>query len=188
MLNFEAIKSKQMTVSELVAGLNQGDLRDSTNEMFDRMLGLISTCKDADVVFTPDDPAANDPHAAQPEEVKMPWSLGHVIVHATSSAEEAAALAAELARGVALHGRSRYETPWREMTSIAGCRARLEESRRMCLASLEMWPSAPHLDLMAELWPGMAPVNAVGRFVMGLLHADSHLGQIAESVRQAKQH
>jgi len=177
-----------MTMNGLVAGLNQGDMRNLTNEMFDKMLGLISASGDADVVFVPVDPTANDPHAVQPEEVKMPWTLGHVIVHATSSAEEAAALAAELARGVALHGRSRYETPWREMTTIAGCRARLEESRRMCLASLEMWPAEPHLDLMAELWPGMAPVNAPGRFAMGLMHADSHLEQIAEIVRQTKQH
>jgi hypothetical protein len=41
---------------------------------------------------------------------------------------------------------------------------------------------------MAEIIPGRPPVNPLGRFVMGLMHDDSHLGQIAEVVRQAKAH
>ncbi len=185
MLDFSPIRERKMTVNELVAGLARADLARLTNEMVDKELGLIAGCGDADVVFEPSDPGANDVHAVNPDEVTMPWTLGHVIVHATASSEEAAALAVELARGVPLHGRSRYETPWREVTTIALCRARLEESRRMRLASLEMWPDTPHLDVMADLWAGMAPVHAVGRFMLGLMHDDSHLGQIAEIVRKA---
>ena len=128
---------------------------------------------------------ADDPYAATPEEVTMPWTLGHVVVHTTSSAEESAAVAAELARGVEHHGRSRYEVPWQEMQTIAGCRRRLEESRRMRLASLEMWPDEPHLETAYEIWSDQPPVNAIGRFVLGLMHEESHLGQIAEIVRQA---
>ena len=52
---------------------------------------------------------------------------------------------ADLARGVAFHGRSRSEVPWETVTTIAQCRARLEESRRMRLASLDMWPDQPYL-------------------------------------------
>jgi hypothetical protein len=45
-------------------------------------------------------------------ELALPWTLGHVIVHITASAEESAFLAAELARGVHRRtGRSRFEVP-----------------------------------------------------------------------------
>ncbi len=185
MLDFEPLRTKKMTLNELVANLGGDDLRKLTAEMVDRMLAMIASCSDADVVFTPLDPCANDPHAAHPEDVNLAWNLGHVIVHTTASSEEAAALAAELARGVAFHGRSRSEIPWQEVITIAMCRQRLEESCRMRMASLDMWPDKPYLDNLVELWGGMAPTNAKGRFVTGLMHDDSHLVQIAEIVRQA---
>jgi hypothetical protein len=186
MLNFKAVYDKEITITELVAGLTREDLRGLTDEMVDTMLGLIAACVDADVTFAPVDPAADDRWAKTPEEVKLAWSLGHVIVHTTASSEEAAALAAELARGVAFHGRSRYEVPWEAMRTIAACRQRLEESRRMRLASLEMWPAAAHLENVCQAWPDGPMVNAVGRFVLGLMHDDSHLGQIGEIMRQAR--
>jgi hypothetical protein len=185
MLDFDLIRTKKMTLNELVANLGVDDLRKLTIEMVDRMLAMIASCSDVDVVFTPLDPCANDPHAVHPEDVNLAWNLGHVIVHTTASSEEAAAVAAELARGVAYHGRSRSEIPWQEVTSIGMCRQRLEESCRMRLASLDIWPDKPYLDNLVELWGGMAPANAIGRFVTGLIHDDSHLGQIAENVRQA---
>ena len=186
MLDFKAVRAEKTTLAELVAGLTLDDLRALTNEMIDAMLGMIAGCVDADVVFVPSDPAAYDRFAATEAEVKLAWTLGHVIVHTTASAEESAALAAELARGVAFHGRSRYETPWQTVATIAQCRQRLEESRRMRLMSLAMWPDEPHLDNVCEPWPGAPPVNAVGRFVLGLMHEDDHVGQIAEIVRQAR--
>jgi hypothetical protein len=109
-----------------------------------------------------------------------------VIVHTTASAEEAAFLAAEMARGVQPHGRSRYETPWEMVTTIAQCRQRLQESRRMRLASLEMWPDEPHLENVYEAWPGGPPVNVLGRFVLGLRHDSDHLDHIAKIVHQAQ--
>lgn len=186
MLDFERVRSKQTTFNELVAGLTPADLRRLTNEMVDHIQGLLTGCTDADVTFTPVDPEANDRFAANPEDVKLAWTLGHVIVHITASTEEAAALAAELARGVPLHGRSRSEVPWQQATTVDFCRVRLEENRRMRLASLDVWPDQPHLELMADLWPGMDPVNAIGRFALGLSHDDAHLRQIAEIIRQAK--
>jgi hypothetical protein len=188
MLDFAAVREKRMTVAELVTGLTSDDLANLTNEMVDTLLGLIANCADADVTFVPQDPEANDPHAATEAEVKMAWTLGHVIVHTTASAEESAFLAAELARGVqpAQRGRSRYETPWQTVTMIEQCRRRLEESRRMRLASLDLWPDEPHLDNVCEAWPTGPQVNAIGRFVLGLAHDDSHIGQIAEIVRQAR--
>ena len=187
MLDFEPVRAKNFTVNELAAPLTIADLSRLASAMVNRMQALIANCTDRDVTFEPLDPKANDPHAATLEEVHLPWTLGHVIVHVTASAEEAAAVAAELARGVSYHGRSRYEVPWPTVTSIAECRARLEESCRMRLASLDMWPDPPHLDNLAEIIPGWAPLNAKGRFILGLMHDDSHLGQIAEIVRQGKE-
>jgi hypothetical protein len=186
MLNFQAFHDKQITYSELVAGLTRDDLRALTDEMIDMTLALIADCVDANVTFEPVDPEAHDPDAETPEEVNMAWTLGHVIVHNTASSEESAAVAAELARGVAYHGRSRYETQWMEMRTTIGCRQRLEESRRMRLASLEMWPDAAHLENEYQAWKEGPTVNAIGRFVLGLMHEESHLGQIREIVRQAQ--
>lgn len=186
MLDFNAVKDKKMTWSALVGGLTRHDLAALTNEMIDQELALIADCVDEDVVFQPVDPDADDPYAANSSETQIAWTLGHVIVHATASSEESAFLAAEMARGVDRDGRSRYETPWETVTTIAQCRARLEESRRMRHASLAMWPDEPHMDL-TRTYPWMPdPVDATGRFVLGLWHEADHLGQIAEIVRQAQ--
>jgi len=185
MLNFQAVRDQEMTLAALAAGLAPADLRALTDEMVGAFEALIAGCADGDVTFEPVDPAADDPWAATPEELHMPWTLGHVLVHTTASAEESAALAAELARGVELHGRSRYEVPWRTVQTMEQCRQRLAESRRMRLASLEMWPDKPHLENQVQAWSEGPVVNAVGRFVLGLMHEDSHLGQVAEIVRQA---
>lgn len=186
MLDFKAVRSGETTLNALVADLSKDDLQDLTNEMIDTVLDLITDCVDADVAFEPVDPEAHDPYAEREEDVDLAWNLGHVIVHITASSEESAALAAELARGVEFHGRSRSEVPWQGVITVGQCHQRLEESRRMRLASLEMWPDEPHLDYEVEAWTDGPMVNAVGRFVLGLMHADSHLDQIAEIVRQAK--
>jgi hypothetical protein len=185
MLDFTPVRNKEVTLNDLAAGLTRADLIDLTNEMVDTELDLISGCADRDVVFVPDDPSADDPFAKNPEEVTLAWTLGHVIVHVTASSEEAAAIAAELARGVKYHGRSRYETPWQTVTTINQCRERLEESRRIRLASLEMWPEQPHLDNHFKSRPGAPVMNAVSRFIYGLQHDDDHLEQITSIIRQA---
>ena len=186
MLDFVPVREKRMTMDELTAGLSQDDLRRLTDEMIDAQLAMLADCVDADVVFTPQDPQAHDAYAERPEDVGISWTLGHVIVHVTASAEESAFLAAELARGVEFHGRSRYEIPWQAVTTIEQCRSRLEESRRMRLASLDVWPNPPHLDNFYQSAPDRPRYNALGRFVLGLRHDDDHLAQIAEIVRQAK--
>ena len=187
MLDFAPVRDKTITIDQLCAGLTVDGLRRLTGEMVDAMLGLIVGCTDADAVFTPDDPEAEDTYASDPDEVSLAWTLGHVIVHTTASSEEAAFLAAELARGVPYReGRSRHEVPWQSVTTIEQCRHRLEESRRMLLASLDLWPDPPHLDNFFTTRSG-ARYNAIVRFVFGLSHDDSHLGQIAEIVRQARE-
>ena len=185
MLDFTPLRNREKTLGELVAGLTVDDLRYLTNEMIDRQLALIAGCTDEDVVFVPEDPTAEDKYAADVTEVNLPWTLGHVIVHITASSEEKAFLAAELARGIDREGRSRYETPWESVTTITQVRDRLEESRRMRLASLDMWPDEPDFSLTVNYRWLRGPMNAIARFCMGLLHDDDHLEQIAEIVRQS---
>ncbi|MFQ5854375.1 MAG: DinB family protein [Anaerolineae bacterium] len=161
-------------------------MRELTNDLVDTMLDLIADCVDEDVTVVPEDPDAHDAYTMDEVERNIAWTLGHVIVHTTATSEETAFLAAELARGVEHHGRSRYEVPWRTVTTIAQCRHRLEESRRMRLASLDMWPDQPHLDNAYTPFDLVGKINAIGAFVLGLAHDSDHLGQIAEIVRQAK--
>ena len=187
MLDFTPVRNKEITFGELAEDLTREDLRRLTNEMIDVQLALIELCTDAHVVFVPEDADAHDPAAESVEEIEMPWTLGHVIVHTTASAEESAFLAAELARGVDFQPRrSRAEVPWETVTTIAQCRRRLEESRRMRLASLDMWPDDPHLDNHYESSRSGMKINAIIRFVFGLSHDDSHLEHIEKIVAQAK--
>lgn len=134
------------------------DLRQLTNAVVDRAQQLLRRCTDADVTFVPQDPLADDPHAEPEHEQTMAWTLGHIIVHMSASAEDFAAVAAEMARSVAYHGRSRHEVPWRSVTTLAQCRARLDESRRMCLASRgrepRLWVPSPVIwSACATPWP-----------------------------------
>ncbi len=185
MRDLTPIRSGQVSAMEWVQreGITKDDL---TNEMVDRMLGLIADSLDADVTFVPSDPNAHDTYASNLEDVDLAWTLGHVIVHATASAEEAAFLAAEVARGVPWRGgRARYEVPWQSVTTIGQCRERLEESRRMRLASLQLWPDPPHVENTYEPRHGVTH-NCFSRFVAGLSHDVAHLGQIEDVAAQAR--
>ena len=73
----------------------------------------------------------------------------------------------------------------KSILTMADCRQRLNESRRMQLACLDIWPDEPHLGNGYESHFGMW-VNPVVQFVFGMSHADSHLNQIEEIVRQAR--
>ncbi len=186
MLDFSPVRKKQISLNELGAGLTRADLHNLTVEMVKTQLGLIKDCTDADVVFVPEDPLADDPFAEALEDVTLAWTLGHVIVHVTASSEEASAISAELARGVKYHGRSRYETSWQSVTTIKQCQERLAESRRIRLASLEMWPKPPHLGNQYKSRPTAPAMNANSRFIYGLLHDDDHLEHISKIIRQAQ--
>jgi hypothetical protein len=186
MLNFQAVREKEMSFDELVADLNKDDLEKLTNDMIYKILDLIADCEDEDVLFLPNDPDAYDPYAENEKNVDLAWTLGHVIVHLNASNEESAALASELARGIEYHGRSRSEVPWESVRTIDECRQRLNESQRICLASLNMWPDEPHLDNYYQTRPEAPRINAIGRYVYGFFHADSHLPHIKSIVHQAK--
>jgi hypothetical protein len=186
MLDFAPYRRREMTLQELANGLGRNDLATLTREMCALQLALIEDARDEHVVFVPDDPAANDTFAAQAEDVGLSWTLGHVIVHATASSEESAALALVLARGLPVLGRSRYEVPWEQARTIQFLRHRIDESMRMRLSMLDAWPDQPHLDNFYAPSEGRPPMNALGRFLGGLSHDDSHLDQIRDIMGQAR--
>ena len=184
-LDFSRVRAREVKLADLVADLSVDDLARATDSSVAQIEEILAAATDADVVFVPEDPAADDPAAADPGDRDLAWNLGHLVAHVTASAEESAALAQELARGVPFHGRSRWEVPWRTVTTIDQCRERLADSRRMRLASLQMWPSSPP----SEVDPDPATPTwqqARERFARGLSHEDAHVDQIRNVVKQAQ--
>jgi len=184
-IDFSRVRAREARLADLAADLEPADLARATEASIAEVEDILAGATDEDVVFVPDDPEANDPAAADPADRELAWTLGHLVVHVTASAEESAALAAELARGVPFHGRSRWEVPWPVMQTIDGCRRRLAESRRMRLATLQLWPDR----LPSELDPDPAvPTReqAVERFLRGLSHEDAHFEQMRKVLAQAK--
>jgi hypothetical protein len=186
MIDFSPIRNKETNWTEFSATIKQENLPEATNTYYDKILDLIKDCTDEDVVFVPEDPDAHDPYTENPEEEDLAWTLGHVIVHLIASNDEAAFLAAELARGVKMEARrSRAEVPWETVTTIQQCRQYLADSRRLMLASLEIWPDEPHLENYYVAKSGLN-VTPILRYVFGLSHCDSHMEQIEKIVQQAK--
>lgn len=187
-VDFSAVKSGQITYLELSKKFDVQRLKTITNESIDYLLALIADLEDADVVFEPDDPEADDPYAAE-EERYIGWSIAHVIAHITASSEEGAAFSSLLARGFPAEERPRYETPWQQITTKAQCVQRLEESRRMRLAYLDTWPDRPHLDVYRKVSERFierrGQMNAPAAFLYGLAHEVGHYEQIEEAKRQA---
>jgi hypothetical protein len=183
-IDFGPVRAGVVELGELGRGFGPGDLAAGIRALSAQYLECLDAATDADVTFVPDDTAAADTFASDPDEVALAWTLGHVIVHVSASAEEAAFLAAELARGVEPHGRSRHEVPWATMRTVAECRKRLLESERMILASLASWPDEPNLEVASTTSKGSAR-NAPARCLGGLMHADEHLAQVSEILRQA---
>jgi len=189
MLDFSKVQRKELSLDELCKDLTVPDLHRLTDEMIDKQLDLIHEATDADVVFIPEDPKAYDSFAEDEADVNLAWTLGHVMVHVSASSEESAAIAANLARGVPVEGRMRYETPWETVSTIEQVRQRMEESRRIRHAFLNAWPDQPLLETtITPKYPGATPRNAVVQFAGGLRHDNSHLDQIRDIMEQAKAH
>jgi hypothetical protein len=55
----------------------------------------------------------------------------------------------------------------------------------MCRALLDAWPALPHLEVTGTFIPQLGPMNAIGRYVMGLMHSYMHPEQLREIMRQA---
>lgn len=184
MLDFSPL-AKGQSFADFAAGVTKDDLYTTTNELADRILALLEGASDADMVFVPNDPQANDPGAAE-DEREMAWTFGHVVVHVTAGVEEGAMLGLSLARGVEPKERSRYETHWTTIKTVEQVRQRVQESRRMCLSMLDAWPDAPHYDVTQTPIPRFGPMNAIARYLLGLSHGVGHLEQLADITNQAR--
>ena len=186
MIDFGPVRRHEQTIRELARGFTREDLVAETTAMVGLQQAIVADSTDRDVVFVPDDPQANDTFAGNDTDVKLAWTLAHVVVHTTASSEESCAIALNLARGVQVEGRSRYEVPWETVTTAEQVRARLAESLRMRLAMLAAVPDSPHLENTYVPSERMGPVDAVTRVLSGLSHDDSHVEQLREILRQAR--
>ena len=190
MIDFSPMRDGELSYMDYAARENIGpdELRALSDESVDYLLGLLADLTDADIVFDPDDPDADDPFAVEGEET-IGWNFGHLIAHVTASSEEGAALSSLLARGIPASERPRYETPWRDIETVAQVRQRLEESRRMRNAYLETWPDAPLLNIVRDVserfTARFGEMNAPAAFLFGLSHETGHYDQIEEVRRQA---
>jgi hypothetical protein len=176
MIDFTPVRRNVLTMNEFAASLSLTDLRRLTDISVDHLLALLADADDAVVTFVPSEQEMDT--ASESPFPMMGWTIARIVVHMTATAEEYAVLAAELARGVPYHGPSRSEVPWQTVTTVAQCRARLLESRRIRLASLQLWPDSPRLDLGYEAWQGSGWVNAKGLFVWGLAQEEENAWQV----------
>lgn len=190
LIDFSPVERGDVKMLEFSKQFSVADLKAATNASIDTILEIIRDMSDAQMTFLPLDPDADDPHAVEGEE-KIGWSLAHLVVHVTASAEEGAAFSSILARGIPYpkEPRLRYETNWHTVTTKAQAAQRLEESRRIRLAYLDTWPDAPQLDVYRESsersLEKYGHMNASASFLSSLKHEWGHFAQFREVRRQA---
>ena len=131
MLDYQSVREKKATIQDLVKGLTKDDLRRELDEMVGEIHRRIADATDADIVFQPNDPKANDPFAKEGE-AEPAWTLGYVIVHLTASMEEAASISQELARR-------------RGISTDAHAGKFHFEKRRRLLSAVRVWQSGPYV-------------------------------------------
>ncbi len=182
-IDFTTALNGQRRIADLAPDITLADLKAATEEQIDEMLTLIRDLSDAQVVAVATDPEAED---------GVGWNVGHLIAHVTASSEENAAVSSILARGIdyPFEPRLRSEVEWTELTTVAACVQRLEESRRMRQGYLSTWPDQPRLDTHRALPTGFAervgPLNAVGAYLLGLLHEVGQFAQLRAIIAQAQ--
>jgi hypothetical protein len=188
LIDFQPVFKKEKTLIDLANEYSHAGLGDALNSYVDVTLQIINSVSDEQAQYIPFDPEADDPHAATEADRHIGWSLIHLVMHVTATAEEAAAFSSILARGIAIGGRLRRWRNWRAVTTCAETVARLEECRRMCLAYLATWPDRPDLSTKRTMpedfkWPGP---NAPISFLAGLMHWHKHIEQLQQVAEQAR--
>ena len=177
MIDFTPVREQGAVFGPFAAATDYHQLAPLTTEVYATIRQIIAAADDAAVAFVPRDPAQSDP-------AEHGWNIAHVLVHLTAGMEEAGAHAVTLARGITVEGRSRYETPWESVQTVAQVATRLAESERMCNGFLQAWPNTPDLALTITPVPQFGPLNATARYLLGVMHADGHLEQLREIMRQ----
>lgn len=190
-IDFAPLLKREVNPFEYSQQYSIDDLREASNTSLDILVDIINQATDEQITFIPHDPDAHDPDAVAGEE-HIGWSLGHLVLHATATAEEGFSRSSILARGIVLPSslRLRYEDSWHtHCQTRADCLHRLEESRRMRLAYLDAWPDRPHLDVFLEPSPDTPfrfQINALVSALLGLTHEIQHHDQFREALRQAQ--
>lgn len=183
MIDFTDVFNGQRKLADFAADVTLADLQVANHAQIDEMVSLIRDLADHHVVHIASDPEA---------EGGIGWNVAHLVVHVTASSEENAAVSSILARGIdyAFEPRLRYETEWTTITTTAGCLQRLEESRRIRQAYLNAWPDQPHLNTYRTLPPAFAErvgnLNAIGTYLLGLMHEAGQFAQLRDIIAQAK--
>jgi hypothetical protein len=182
--DFSAIFTGKSTYTEIVAAYDRNDLIQLTQDYYGEISEIISGATDDAIVAVPFDPALKDQ-----SEGEGAWTIGHIVAHLTATTEESASLASALARGAEFADdlRLRAEVAWETLQTAEQVSARLAESQRMSLAFLDTWPDAPNLTRTMDFIPQFGPMNAVGRYMLGLFHASMHLDQLREIMRQMRE-
>ena len=85
MLDFAPVNSYAVPMDRFVQEWNPtpDELARLTDGSIDRFLALLANAIDADIVFVPDDPDADDAAAADPADCGLAWTVAHNLVHAT---------------------------------------------------------------------------------------------------------
>ena len=191
MIDFTPLQTDASLKMEAYAKqFSKADIRAALSESVDTLHSLLEGLSDADVVFEPYDPQANDPFAP-PDQQNIGWNIAHVVLHATASTEEYAAVGSVLGRGIAFEGRLRYEPDWKTYTTVAQLRERLEESRKIRLAYFDALPQHPHEGVYRVISERYIEIFGQtdwrAAYLLGLMHEVGHYEQIREAARQAKQ-
>jgi hypothetical protein len=188
-IDFTPLLTREVSLYEFSQTLTKNTLRNASNASIDAIMALLEDVTDEEINFVPVDPDAHDADAVEGEET-IGWSLGHLILHVTASAEEGAAISSLLARGVPVEQRLRFEHDWKtHCRSKIECLHRLEESRRIRNAYLDTWPALPLLDTFQTFpedhrWHQQ--INAQSGFILGLSHEVGHMEQIRAVKQQAR--
>lgn len=178
LVDFAAVRSGQISFADATRTLQPADLRRALDELFSELDAALAQATDATVLFVPRDPDASD-------QSERGWPLNQIVAHVTATLDGTTAGAAILARGVQVEGQLRYEPSWEGLSTLQKVQARLKECQRMCRAFLDAWPDEPHLDQTVTPIPALGPLNAIGLSAIGIGHAQQHLDQVREVVRQA---
>ncbi len=192
LIDFSPVEIKELTLYEFAQKFSRDDFRHLTNASLNTMLEIIGDGDDAQLTFIPDDPDADDP-LAPPEEQHLGWSVAHLVAHVTASCEEWATYSSILARGIGYprEPRLRYETDWHRLKTREKVLQRIEESRRMRLACLDLWADEPHLDSFRETSEQFVErngaINAKSAFLFGLRHEQGHMEQFRETANKARE-
>lgn len=193
MIDFTPLEQDEIKAIHIVEQQNItfNDLRAEVNSQYDAVAEVLNQATDADIIFKPHDPDADDRFAATEAERNIGWTLGHQVAHITASNEESAAFSTLLARGIPMGGRIRTETPWEQIDTVEKAKQRLEESRRIILAYLSAIPDEPNLDTLREISSERAnaffgPLNALSSMVSGLSHHVGHMDQLRRTLKEAQ--